>query len=92
MFRIGILGTENSHAMAFAKILNGLEPAFKGQFDDFRVVAVGGIDPAASKAVAENSILNKWFYIYCANSIITDQEEGWILTFLHPQTISDISD
>lgn len=45
-----------------------------------------------SKAIAENSILNKWFYIYCANSIITDQEEGWILTFLHPQTISDISD
>lgn len=53
MFRIGILGTENSHAMAFAKILNGLDPAFTGQFDDFRVVAVGGIDPEASKNVAD---------------------------------------
>lgn len=53
MYRIGIYGTENSHAMAFAQILNGLNPDFQGQFDDFRVVAVGGIDPAASKAVAE---------------------------------------
>ena len=53
MFRVGILGTENSHAMAFAQILNGLNPDFAGQFDDFRVVAVGGIDPEASKNVAE---------------------------------------
>jgi len=53
MFRVGILGTENSHAMAFAQILNGLKPEFAGQFDDFRVVAVGGIDPEASKNVSE---------------------------------------
>lgn len=26
------------------------------------------------KTIAENSILNKWFNIYCANFIITDQE------------------
>lgn len=54
MFRVGILGTENSHAMAFAQILNGLNPEFAGRFDDFRVVAVGGIDPEASRKVAEN--------------------------------------
>ncbi|MBR5547021.1 MAG: Gfo/Idh/MocA family oxidoreductase [Clostridia bacterium] len=53
MYRVGILGTENSHAMAFGKILNGLDPAFKGLFEDFRVVAVGGIDPEASKKVAD---------------------------------------
>lgn len=53
MFHVGILGTENSHAMAFAEILNGLNPSFAGKFDDFRVVAVGGIDPEASKAVAD---------------------------------------
>ena len=53
MFRVGILGTENSHAMAFAKILNGLDDAFKGQFEDFRVVAVGGIDAQASQNVAK---------------------------------------
>ena len=39
--------------MAFAQILNGLNPDFAGQFDDFHVVAVGGIDPEASKNVAE---------------------------------------
>ncbi len=53
MFRIGILGTENSHALAFAQIINGYNPDFVGQFDDFEVVAVGGIDPEASKNVAE---------------------------------------
>lgn len=53
MFRVGILGTENSHAMAFAELLNGLNPAFSGQFDDFRVVAVGGMNREASRAVAE---------------------------------------
>ena len=39
--------------MAFAKVLNGLDEAFKGQFDDFRVVAVGGIDREASQKVAD---------------------------------------
>ena len=53
MFRIGILGTENSHALAFAQILNGYNPDFVGQFDNFEVVAVYGIDPEASKNVAE---------------------------------------
>ena len=52
MFRVGILGTENSHALAFAQILNGYNPEFAGQFDDFRVVAVGGIDRDASQNVA----------------------------------------
>ena len=63
MFRVGILGTENSHAMAFAQILNGYKPEFTSQFNDFRVVAVGGIDPEASKNVAEkcgiDTIVNK---------------------------------
>ena len=53
MFRVGILGTENSHAMAFAQILNGVNLEFAGQFEDFRVVAVGGVDPEASKNVAK---------------------------------------
>ncbi len=68
MFRVGILGTENSHAMAFAKILNGLDPDFKGQFDDFRVVAVGGIDPEASRKVAET----------CGIDVIVDKPEDML--------------
>jgi len=68
VFRVGILGTENSHAMAFAKILNGLDENFKGQFDDFRVVAVGGIDPEASRNVAQT----------CGIEVITDKPEDML--------------
>lgn len=42
MFRIGILGTENSHAAAFSEIFNGNNPKYNGEFDDIKVVAVGG--------------------------------------------------
>ena len=45
MYRIGILGTENSHAMAFTESFNGLKPELAGEFDDIRVVAVGGKYP-----------------------------------------------
>jgi len=68
VFRVGILGTENSHAMAFSKILNGLDENFKGQFDDFRVVAVGGIDPEASRNVAQT----------CGIEVITDKPEDML--------------
>jgi len=65
MFRIGILGTENSHAMAFAQILNGLHPDLTAQYDDFQVVAVGGADRNASRNVAEK----------CGVNTIVDQPE-----------------
>lgn len=51
MFRIGILGSENSHAMAFAKIFNGLDPNFEGSFPDCKVVAIGGHYPESSQKV-----------------------------------------
>lgn len=54
MFRVGILGAENSHAKAFSEIFNGLNPAFKDDFPDIRVVAVGGHYPDANRAVAES--------------------------------------
>lgn len=53
MFRVGILGAENSHAMAFSEIFNGLKPEFKDDFADIRVVAVGGHYPEANQAVAQ---------------------------------------
>ena len=51
MFRIGILGAENSHAMAFSEIFNGLKPEYIGEFEDIRVVGVGGNYPEANRKV-----------------------------------------
>lgn len=49
MFRVGIIGSENSHAMAFARIFNGLEDGIS--YPDIQVVAVGGHYPAESQKV-----------------------------------------
>ena len=51
MYRIGILGAENSHAMAFAQIFNGYKQDFADQFPDIRVTAVGGMYPEANRRV-----------------------------------------
>lgn len=53
MFRIGILGAENSHAMGFAQIFNGYRADLKDEFDDIRVVSVGGRYPEANREVYE---------------------------------------
>lgn len=54
MYRVGILGAENSHAMGFSQIFNGFREDLKAEFEDIRVVAVGGNYPEANKEVAEN--------------------------------------
>lgn len=51
MFRVGILGAENSHAMAFGRIFNGLRPDLGDEFADVRVVGVGGNYPEANRQV-----------------------------------------
>ena len=53
MYRIGILGAENSHAMGFSKIFNGLRDDCATEFEDVQVVAVGGHYPDANRDVAE---------------------------------------
>jgi len=53
MYRIGILGAENSHAMGFSQIFNGLRPDCADEFSDIQVVAVGGNYPDANRDVAE---------------------------------------
>ncbi|MBE6883303.1 MAG: Gfo/Idh/MocA family oxidoreductase [Ruminococcaceae bacterium] len=53
MYRIGIIGSENSHAMAFAKIFNGLDPNCETEYPDMRVVAVAGHYPEESQKVYE---------------------------------------
>ncbi|MCI8633265.1 MAG: Gfo/Idh/MocA family oxidoreductase [Lachnospiraceae bacterium] len=49
MYKVGIMGSENSHAMAFAEIFN----LKKDLYPDIEVVAVGGIDREASQKVQE---------------------------------------
>lgn len=53
MFRVGILGAENSHAMAFGQIFNGIRDDLKDEFDDIQVTAVGGHYPEANREVYE---------------------------------------
>ena len=48
MFRVGIIGSENSHALAFARIFNRMK-----KYDDIRVVAIYGEDEAASLKIHE---------------------------------------
>lgn len=57
MFRIGILGAENSHAMIFTEIFNGIKPEYRDEFSDMRVVAVGGNYPESNKAVFDKGQL-----------------------------------
>lgn len=46
MFRVGIIGSENSHADAFSRIFNTTD-----QYPDIRVVAIYGEDRAASEKI-----------------------------------------
>ncbi len=48
MYRIGIIGSENSHAMAFSNIFN-----VENAYPDVRVVAVGGDWPEESEKVKQ---------------------------------------
>lgn len=48
MFRVGILGSENSHAMAFARIFNKTHTDL---YPDIRVTAIGGNFPEESEKV-----------------------------------------
>ncbi|MBR4949883.1 MAG: Gfo/Idh/MocA family oxidoreductase [Clostridia bacterium] len=55
MFRIGILGSDNSHAQAFAKLCNLPDEEGNYAYDDIRVVAIYGRDddPKHTEEVAE---------------------------------------
>lgn len=55
MFKIGILGSENIHALKFSQICNIPDETGKFRYDDIRVVAIHGHtdDPEHTKQVAE---------------------------------------
>lgn len=52
MFRIGLIGSENSHATAFGKLINGFDQ-HSGEFSDMRAVAAFSIYPEANIALKE---------------------------------------
>lgn len=57
MYRIGIIGTENSHAMAFAKYYNLPDPdTGKFRHEEVRVVAVMGDEESTSAIVRETGV------------------------------------
>lgn len=47
MYRVGILGTENSHAMAFTQLIN----AERSNYPDFKVTALYALDKSPSEAI-----------------------------------------
>ena len=56
MYKVGIIGTENSHAMAFAKIINLPDPITgKRLYPDVKVVGVYGPDEVSSKAIVDEA-------------------------------------
>jgi len=53
MFKIGIIGSDNSHAEAFSKLVNIPDPLTgEFRFPDFRVTAIFGLDKARTEEVA----------------------------------------
>jgi predicted dehydrogenase len=54
MYRVGIIGTENSHAMAFSKLINLPDPETgKIRFPDVRVTGVYGPDPDSPQKIMD---------------------------------------
>jgi len=53
MVRIGIIGSDNSHAIAFSRLFNRPEEGAAFVPDDYKVVALYGRDPERNREVAE---------------------------------------
>lgn len=59
MYRVGIIGSENSHANAFSKCFN-----LSGEYDDVKVIGIWGEEPEAGKKLSEE----------CSIPIMTPEE------------------
>ena len=76
MFRVGIIGSENSHAMAFSEIFNINN---KEQYPDIQVVAIYGEDQAASEAVRDKcgvEIMNPEEMLGKVDAIMVTSRDG----------------
>lgn len=54
MYRIGIIGSDNSHAEAFSQLVNLPNAAGKFEYPDFKVTGIFGLDEARTKQVAND--------------------------------------
>ena len=59
MYRVGIIGSENSHAKAFSKCFN-----LSGEYDDVKVIGIWGEEPEAGRKLSEE----------CSIPIMTPEE------------------
>lgn len=59
MFRIGIIGTENSHANGFAEFMNKPDGNGNYRYDDCRITMCWGHYPESNKALAEQYGIEK---------------------------------
>ncbi|MBC8542235.1 Gfo/Idh/MocA family protein [Bianquea renquensis] len=55
MYRIGIIGTENSHAITFAKLLNLPDEQGRYRHEDARIVGVYGPDMESAQEIVEKT-------------------------------------
>lgn len=53
MFRVGFLGSENSHATVFAAMFNGYNKSVVGEFDDIKAVATYSKYPGVDEKLQE---------------------------------------
>jgi predicted dehydrogenase len=79
-YRVGILGTENSHAMAFARLIN-LPGADGLRYPDFRVTALYGADRAPSEAIV--TACGEDIKIYDSVQSMTDEVDCVMVTSRH---------
>lgn len=54
MFKIGVIGSDNSHAEAFSQLVNLPDAKGEYKYPDFRVTGIFGLDAERTKQVAED--------------------------------------
>ncbi len=80
MFKLGIIGSDNSHAIQFSKLAN-LEDGVNGmRIEDARVTHIYGIDPERTKEVAE---LGEIPNIVTRNEDMLGEVDGVICVWRH---------
>ena len=76
MYRVGILGTENSHALAFTQIFNDAN----SEYPDFKVTALYGLTLADSENIASKF---DGITIYDSPEAMVDNVDCVMVTFRH---------